>query len=820
MERRAYSLVGLLLVMAVIVVSHWMVMGCWSEPQREIEPWIPSGNETADSLLTRTSSLNRPKEAGVYYEAEVPDTLDLAEKARLGLNYFTNITQPDLDYEMYFGGDFNKSNPPSFYAHVTSLGACQCKAMEAMCFERLMSGSQQGLEREAKMLEMMVSFFGEDGLHWIKQDVGKKPWMQIPEPFAMVHGQGRIMRAMIAWHQYTGNPSWKNRIEKMVDGYKKMVVEKDDYAYIPVFGFYQEEYLRSCLTPNGWKDTTEPTNEKFGEEGSLFNHQAHIPGALATWYHLTGNKRALELACKLVRFYTLPKFWADYPGGDYPGVVGTDHAHWTGHPCGHLNVLRAILDEALATHDPRLMLFAREGYEWTRQSELARIGYVGDGQGCNCGRLIGLAVKLSEAGIGDYWEDIDLYIRNHGTEMQILPEDEPHLRKLCEGRPPFTKTPERFSDENLSLQVVGGYAGRPTKHVFWLCCGTHGNMGLFYAWDAIVRYHDGTAKINLLLNRASPWLDIDSYLPYEGKVVIRNKTAKEVYVRIPLWAGKNAVHASLSGNELSNPTWFGRYLHVTGLKPQDILTIEFPMEERVEKWRKPPAAAAQPPAITDGKLTLSGLSLILVNDVELKDGKVSMNVKSNSEAGIILRVKDRKNYLLANHGQNSIYFHQVIDEDFGPLLAVVPVEGLGEDIHLSTEVNGNHAVFTISDGPKSFSTKLMETVFTEAGRVGVFHNNFPIQVCDDFQVVDENGKVIFLDNFDRPNGQNLGNSWSTDFVNDAYWTINFKGNTLVSITPDLVPGSWLYRDRVEKYNVTKAPMKKILRYVTPTILKW
>ena len=54
---------------------------------------------------------------------------------------------------------------------------------------------------------------------------------------------------------------------------------------------------------------------------------------------------------------------------------------------------------------------------------------VGDGQGCGCGRLIGLAVKLSDNGVGDYWEDVDSYIRNHGVEMQFTPEDVPFLTR-------------------------------------------------------------------------------------------------------------------------------------------------------------------------------------------------------------------------------------------------------------------------------------------------------------------------------------------------------------------------------------------------------
>ncbi len=334
----------------------------------------------------------------------------------------------------------------------------------------------------------------------------------------MVHGQGRILRAMVAWSQYTGEPAWKDWIKRLVDGIDKIVVHKEDYAYFPVYGHYEGEYLRSCYTKKGWRDTVEPTHEKFGEEGSLFNHQGHVPGGMATSYLLTGNKNALRLSGELVRFLTKPKFWADWEKGDYPDVVGTEHAHWRGHWHGHLNTLRAILDYAVVTGDTRLMSFVRDGYEWARQINLARIGYF-DSQGCGCGRIIGLAVKLSLAGVGNYWEDVEQYIRNHGIEMQIVPEDMEYIRSLSGGE---------LDDSSVRLlaRSVGGYAGRPSKNCAWLCCSPHGNMGIFYAWDGILRYNDGVARVNLLLNRASPWMDIDSYLPFEGKVVIEYSRRK------------------------------------------------------------------------------------------------------------------------------------------------------------------------------------------------------------------------------------------------------------------------------------------------------
>jgi hypothetical protein len=517
---------------------------------------------------------------GERYEARVPDTLDLAQRAGYGLNYFFGILNDDLNYEMYFGGTMRH-----LYPHITSLGACQDKALEAIAFERLMTGSEADLDREGAMVDRMLAMFGPDGLHWVDEDSSKKPWMKIDEPFVMVHGQGRIMRAMIAWYQITGDPIWKRKIDGLVEGIDKIAVHKEDYAYIPIFGFYEEDYFRSCYTKDGWKDTHEPVNEKEGEEGSLFNHQAHLPGALATWYQLTGNKQALKLSGELVRFYTKPQFWADFedPSNE---VVGKEHAHWVGHLHGHVNCLRAILEYAIAADDPRLKDFVRDGYEWTRHVGFARIGYVGDNQGCGCARLIGLAVKLSEAGIGDYWEDVDKYIRNLGTEQQFTPEDLPFMRTVCGQQKAPPEGEEGVTYQGMPDRIVGAYGGRTAKTTHWLCCGTHGNMGLFYAWDATLRFKDGVARVNLLLNRASPWLQIDSYLPYEGKVVLKNRSAHTILLRIPNWADKNQVTCRL-GEASLQLEWDGQYVRLENLNGGEQLTVAFPMKEWTAEYNIP-----------------------------------------------------------------------------------------------------------------------------------------------------------------------------------------------------------------------------------------
>jgi hypothetical protein len=98
-----------------------------------------------------------------------------------------------------------------------------------------------------------------------------------------------------------------------------------------------------------------------------------------------------------------------------------------------------------------------------------------------------------------------------------------------------------------------------------------------------VSYNNGLAKINLLLNRASKWLDIDSYLPFDGKVVIHNKKAKNISVRIPLWVDKNEVKCSIN-NKKTEPAWTGQSLLFSDIDKKDVVTIIFPVVETTEKY--------------------------------------------------------------------------------------------------------------------------------------------------------------------------------------------------------------------------------------------
>ena len=68
------------------------------------------------------------------------------------------------------------------------------------------------------------------------------------------------------------------------------------------------------------------------------------------------------------------------------------------------------------------------------------------------------------------------------------------------------------------------------------------------AWDSIIEARGDQLKVNLLLNRASQWADLESCIPYEGKVTLNvKKSMRNVAVRIPKWVDRSQVSLAVNG---------------------------------------------------------------------------------------------------------------------------------------------------------------------------------------------------------------------------------------------------------------------------------
>ena len=185
---------------------------------------------------------------------------------------------------------------------------------------------------------------------------------------------------------------------------------------------------------------------------------------------------------------------------------GVPHTHL------HTRPISGLLEFAMASRDQDFIEYSKKSYEYARDSSgSATVGFFpstpGAGQqysakmvqqvarygveGCTIADMAALAIKLSLAGAGDYWDDADRYLRNQFAEMQLLKGDFvnrllPEDRYETWNRPEFESSDravERNIGSAMSLASPNDFVGHPltwpdrpdSDHLFLMhcCTGNH-----------------------------------------------------------------------------------------------------------------------------------------------------------------------------------------------------------------------------------------------------------------------------------------------------------------------------------------------------------
>ncbi len=316
------------------------------------------------------------------------------------------------------------------------------------------------------------------------------------------------------------------------------------------------------------------------------------------FYRSTGFDPAIDLAAKLVRHqYAHSECFT--AGGEWLPGTGYNHHH------GHALQVLAMVEYATCVGDRELLQFAETCYRQGRQLGNAEIGYFPEWfytpgsevydkpdstcEGCEVADMIAIALKLSRAGAGDYWDDADRYLRNHFAEMQLLDGAWVHeytkSLQATDVRP--HETAERVVERNIG--AFGGWASpnqwwesekvTPGKAGIMHCCTDNATRAIYYGWESVVTTADRLLTVNLLLNHTSAWADIDSYLPYEGRIDIHAKRSFRLQVRIPEWASPAATICRVGGTERRG-TFDGRYDELGSIKAGETAVVSFPIGER------------------------------------------------------------------------------------------------------------------------------------------------------------------------------------------------------------------------------------------------
>ena len=559
-----------------------------------------------------------PEYHGRRYADTVPDTLDIAERSKLCVHALTSITDPNADMEVYWLASFQR-NPPVMQHDFNDWVANVEGLKEALPLLRIATGSTENDHVDPIWMQTALKEIGPDGLVYIP--LKGRPWTYISLPKSYVTPYwktdgtstptlepsatqvtdptacARMLGTMTVYYLRDKNPMWKATIEKMITRLTALAVDKGDYAYWP----------RGGLEPFGRYGANAPMPTGFrGEETN-----ARVIAGLAQYYQATGYEPARALAAKLANYV---RFHAGYYQPDGPWLFGDPEREWWtarwhienvkngGHGHAHGIGLLGVLEYAIAVDDQELLQFVRASYEWGRANSASVIGFfpeafVPDYPRCEADTIadmLSLAIKLSLAGAGDYWDDADRWTRNHFSESQIV--DPTWIYRAASKLPP-TPVASNETGDHVPERSVGAFAGwsapndfnvyeaKDFPHSIQHCCT--GNMGrtLYYIWEHMVHHQQGELRVNLLLNRASEWADIYSHIPYEGRVEVKvRKPLRSVLVRMPEWvvAKVPGVRAESNGHAV-NFEWNGRYLNLGSAKADDMISVRFPIPRREAK---------------------------------------------------------------------------------------------------------------------------------------------------------------------------------------------------------------------------------------------
>ena len=505
--------------------------------------------------------------------AGTPNTLDLVERAGYAINAITRSTNPEAEYAVYFTGVLHR-NPPTLSGQIPLYG----KFMEGLALMRIMTSG----EFDTRPSTQPRDFNGHVDRVWqdafLRLLTERKPVLTGPEG-------GRQLAWLAIQYRQTKDSMWKELGEAAIQRGLNAAVHKDGYCYFP--------YDAEGTMPTSWAAT----------------YQGWTLQGLSRFYNATGSEAALELAGKLARYLK-----------DHAGVFDSEGRFLARHdesiphsppsrlgPALHFhhngNAMEALMEYAWASGESEFGEFAKQCYEYARSlpDSSPLVGFfqeyiddwpddrgVIDCETCCVVDMMLTALWMTKAGVGDYWDDIDRYMRNQFAEMQMTSGD--WLTQMNEGlayQPPGEDEIAMGSTQRW----VGTFAGWATANDFFAigagagimhCCTGNGSRALYYLWENMLEYNNGELQLHLLLNRQSPWVEVASHIPYKGKVELKVKAGSEnIAVRAPEWVESSSSGLSCQVNGVPRKlSWKGRYVNTGKASPGDTVELAFPISDR------------------------------------------------------------------------------------------------------------------------------------------------------------------------------------------------------------------------------------------------
>ena len=458
---------------------------------------------------------------------QTPDTLDLVNRARYAINAITRSTNPEAEYAVYFTGVLHR-NPPTLLREIPLYG----KFMEGLALMRIMTSGEFDTRPSTQPQDVNLH------VDRVWRDAFLRKLNK--QGLALIGAEGGRQLAWLAiQYRQTKRSMWKELGEAAIQRALNVAVHQDDYCYLPRDS--------EGTMPTSWEAT----------------FQGWTLQGVTQFYMATGSEAALELAGKLARYLKdhsgifdtdgrfLARHGVDVPLNPLPKLESALHFHHNG------NAMEALMEYALASGESEFGEFVKKCYEYARSlpDSSPLIGFfqeyiddwpdhrgVIDCETCCVVDMLLTALWMTKAGVGDYWDDIDRYLRNQFAEMQMTSGD--WLTRMTEDYHISRRGRMRLRWGRRTVGSVPSPVGRlrmtssPSVQVLVSCTAVlatgHGRYTTF--GRICLSSTTGSCSSIYFSTGSRPGQRYNSYIPYQGKVELKVKEACEnIAVRAPEW---------------------------------------------------------------------------------------------------------------------------------------------------------------------------------------------------------------------------------------------------------------------------------------------
>jgi len=497
---------------------------------------------------------------------------NLKKDAQLALNYIDGMTDRAYDYLPFWLTLPHKKPAEAEHCRVddAELVGSWFEAVDSLIGILGKVGEAENLYNGFR--NQVLSCWGEHGLRFHK----KYPWTHTMH--SSFHEMGYILPALN--RMVKNNPDDKEaekRASELIRGMRSLVIERkvktfwsgDSYEENPVYEFPNDVYLM-----DGGFDLTRHTGR--GEQAIRNSVMLH---ALVDRYVIANDEVALDLALGMANYLLGPSRYFNYKY-EYFGHVHS--ATW---------VAAGLIYLGRITKNDTYMDAGEKIYKYTR-SLSSDFGWVPEYaqwkdpseehcETCCIKDMILCCHELILAGKKEYWNDFNLFARNHLTENQIKYTG---YVVVDNNRPDA----DGITYQNLDKRLMGGYTGGSEPNSISLvrfrsiagCCVGTGPIALGILWDNVVSDENGVMTVNVHTEKETDNFKLTHKMPDEGLIRLEIKSPMNAGFRLYKWMGDD-FKLYLNGKNV-DVKYADDVAYVENLNKGDVLEFIFTVET-VEK---------------------------------------------------------------------------------------------------------------------------------------------------------------------------------------------------------------------------------------------